>query len=211
MLAGMLCQIGSANTLRKKVLAFSSWLAYVLDMAKKKASDEIATIEQIERSIHVIRGQRVMLDSDLAQLYGVTTKQLNQQVSRNRERFPEDFAYQLTLQEFRNLKSQFVTSSSGYGGRRKLPWVFTEQGVAMLSSVLNSPTAVRVNIEIMRAFVRLRRLMATPGELVEQIRKLADTVQLHDNEIKVIARVLQQMIEKPAKISRQIGFHAKSE
>jgi hypothetical protein len=155
---------------REKVLAFFSWLTYVLRMAKKKASEPIATIEQIERSIHVIRGQRVMLDSDLAQLYGVMTKQLNQQVSRNKERFPEDFAYQLTLQEFRNLKSQIATSSSGYGGRRKLPWVFTEQGVAMLSSVLNSPTAVRMNIEIMRAFVRLRRLMATPGELVEQMR-----------------------------------------
>jgi hypothetical protein len=92
-----------------------------------------------------------------------------------------------------------------------MPRVFTEQGVAMLSSVLNSPTAVRVNIVIMRAFVRLRRLMATPGELVEHIRKLADTVQLHDNDIKMIARVLQQMIEKPAKPSRQIGFHAKSD
>ena len=192
-----------------EMLAFSCSLAYALHMAKKKASDAIATVEEIERSIHVIRGQRVMLDSDLAQLYGVTTRQLNQQVSRNEERFPEDFAYRLTLQEFRDLKSQIVTSSSEYGGRRKLPWVFTEQGVAMLSSVLNSPTAVRVNIEIMRTFVRLRRLMATPGELVEQIRKLADTVQLHDNDIKMIARVLEQMIEKPAKTSRQIGFHAK--
>ncbi len=184
-------------------------MCYVLRMAKKKASSEIATVEQIERSIHVIRGQRVMLDSDLAKLYGVTTRQLNQQVARNEDRFPEDFAYQLTLQEFRNLMSQFVTSSSGYGGRRKLPWVFTEQGVAMLSSVLNSPIAVRVNIEIMRTFVRLRRLMATPGELVEQITKLAEAVQLHDSEIKVISRVLQQMIEKPAVPRRRIGFHAK--
>ncbi len=182
---------------------------YVLPMAKKKASSEIATVEQIERSIHVIRGQRVLLDSDLAKLYGVTTKQLNQQVARNEDRFPEDFSYQLTLQEFRNLKSQIVTSSSGYGGRRKLPWVFTEQGVAMLSSVLKSPTAVRVNIEIMRTFVRLRRLMATPGELVEQIQKLAETIQLHDNEIKIISQVLQQMIEKPAVPRRRIGFHSK--
>jgi hypothetical protein len=152
-----------------------------------------------------------MLDSDLAHLYGVSTRQLNQQVSRNKNRFPPDFAYRLTRQELTDLMSQFVTSSFGHGGRRKLPLVFTEQGVAMLSSVLKSPTAVRVNIEIMRAFVRLRRLMATPGELVEQITKLAETVQLHDNEIKVISRVLQQMMEKPVTPRRQIGFHAKSD
>jgi hypothetical protein len=149
-----------------------------------------------------------MLDSDLAALYGVLTKRLNEQVARNRERFPEDFAYQLTAQELTHLMSQTATSSSGHGGRRKLPWVFTEQGVAMLSSVLKSPTAVRVNIEIMRAFVRMRRLMATPGELVEQITKLKETVQLHDGQIKAIAQVLQQMMEKPATPQRRIGFHA---
>ena len=180
-------------------------------MAKMLATRQIVTIDQIERAIHIIRGQRVMLDSDLAMLYGVPTRQLNQQVSRNPERFPEDFAYQLTQQEFTNLMSQFVTSSSGYGGRRKLPWVFTEQGVAMLSSVLNSPTAVHVNIEIMRTFVRLRRLMATPGELVEQLTKLAETVQLHDGQIKVISQVLQQMLEKPVEPKRKIGFHARGE
>src|SRR3990170_8338536 len=102
-------------------------------MPKKKTSRQIATADQIERSIHVFRGQRVMLDADLASLYGVTTGRLNEQVSRNRERFPEDFAYQLTQQEDRNLMSQFATSRSGHGGRRKLPWAFTEQGVAMLS------------------------------------------------------------------------------
>jgi hypothetical protein len=176
-------------------------------MAKKKTSRGIATAQQIERAIHVIRGQRAMLDRDLAALYGVPTKRLNEQVCRNRERFPDDFAYQLTPQEVTNSKSQNATSSWGHGGRRKLPWAFTEQGVAMRSSVLRSPTAVRTNIEIMRAFVRLRRLMATPGELVKQLTKLAETVQLHDHEIKVIARVLQQMIEKPAP-PRRIGFHA---
>lgn len=151
-----------------------------------------------------------MLDSDLARLYGVTTRELNQQVSRNSDRFPEDFAYQLTQQEFTNLMSQFVTSSVGHGGRRKRPWVFTEQGVAMLSSVLKSPTAVRVNVEIMRTFVRLRRLVATPGELVEQITKLAETVQLHDQDIKVISQVLRQMIEKPAAPRPSIGFHSQA-
>ena len=186
-------------------------LVYVLPMAKKSASADVATVEEIERSIHVVRGQRVMLDHDLARLYGVTTKQLNQQVARNRDRFPGDFSYRLNQQEFTSLKSQIVTSKSGKGrgGRRYLPFAFTEQGVAMLSSVLKSPTAVRVNIEIMRTFVRLRRLMATPGELVEQITKLAETVKLHDNEIKIISRVLQQMIEKPVAARRQIGFHSK--
>src|SRR5919201_1461218 len=118
---------------------------------------------------------------------------LNQAVRRNRERFPGDFAFQLTQQEFSNLISQFVISSSRHGGRRKLPWVFTEHGVAMLSSVLRSPTAIRVNIEIIRAFIRLRRLMATPGELVEQLQRLAQTVQLHDDQIQAITQVLRQM------------------
>lgn len=178
-------------------------------MAKLKTSRQLATAEEIERSIHIIRGQRVMLDADLAKLYGVPTKRLNERVSRNQDRFPDDFAYQLTSQEFTNLMSQIATSRSAHGGRRKRPWVFTEQGVAMLSSVLNSPMAVRVNVEIMRTFVRLRRLMATPGELVEQLTKLAETVQLHDNEIKVIARVLQQMVETPTAPRRRIGFHSK--
>jgi hypothetical protein len=150
-----------------------------------------------------------MLDSDLAKLYGVPTHRLNEQVSRNKERFPSDFAYQLTQQEFTALISQNAISKAGRGGRRKRPWVFTEQGVAMLSSVLKSPTAVRVNMEIMRTFVRLRRLMATPGELVEQLTRLAETVQLHDDQIKVISQVLQQMIEKPPEPKKQIGFHVK--
>jgi hypothetical protein len=166
-----------------------------------------ATPAVIERRIHVLRGQRVMLDSDLAELYRVSTMVLNQAVRRNRQRFPHDFAYQLTQQEFRNLISQSVISSSGHGGRRKLPWVFTEQGVAMLSSVLRSPTAVRVNIEIMRAFVRLRRLLATPGEIVEQLTKLAETVQLHDEQIKMIAEVLKKMMEPPPQSKRPFGFH----
>lgn len=131
-------------------------------MAKKRAKSQAITPAEIEGAIHVIRGQRVMLDSDLAELYGVTTGRLNEQVSRNKERFPDDFAFQLTQQEFTNLISQFAISSDAHGGRRKPPWVFTEQGVAMLSSVLRSKTAARVNIEIMRTFVRLRRLMATP-------------------------------------------------
>ena len=165
--------------------------------------------EQIERQICIVRGQRVMLDSDLATLYGVPTHRLNEQVRRNRDRFPGDFAFQLTRQEFTALISQIAISNEGRGGRRKLPWVFTEHGVAMLSSVLRSPTAVRVNIEIMRAFVRLRRLLATPGELVAQLTQLAETVQLHDHQIKVITEVLRKMMEPPPEPpKRRIGFQA---
>jgi hypothetical protein len=139
----------------------------------------------------------------------VTTKALNQAVKRNAERFPADFAFQLTQQEFMNLKSQIVTSKGEHGGRRGLPWVFTEHGVAMLSSVLRSRKAARVNVEIMRAFVRLRRLLATPGELVEQIEKLADTVQLHDGQIKTIAEVLRQMMQAPPEQPKgRIGFQS---
>ena len=125
------------------------------------------------------------------ELYGVTTKPLNRRFAAIADRFPEDFAYQLTQQEFTALISQIAISKPGRGGHRKLPWVFTEHGVAMLSSVLRSPTAVRVNIEIMRAFVRLRRLMATPGELVEQLTRLAQTVQMHDEQIQSIIQALE--------------------
>jgi hypothetical protein len=163
----------------------------------------------IEPRIHFIRGERVMLDAELAELYGVPTRALNQAVERNPERFPDDFAFHLTPSEVANLKSQVVTSSSGYGGRRKPPRAFTEHGVAMLSSVLRSDTAVRVNIEIMRAFTRLRRLFATPGELVAQIQRLAETAQVHDAQIKAVTDALRKMIEPPPEDApkRRFGFH----
>jgi ORF6N domain len=175
----------------------------------RRAHPIAVSAEEIEQRIYVVRGQRVMLDIDLAQLYGVPTGALNQSVSRNAARFPDDFAFRLTLQEVSNLKSQFVISSSGHGGRRRaLPRAFTEQGVAMLSSVLRSPTAIKMNVEIMRAFVHIRRLLATPGELVAQLAKLAETVQLHDDQIKVITDVLRQMMEPPPeKPKGRFGFH----
>ena len=177
-------------------------------MGKRKTSEISISSQEIENAIHVVRAQRVMLDSDLAKLYGVTTRRLNEQVQRNKDRFPEDFAFQLTQQEFTVLMSQIATSKGGRGGRRKRPWVFTEHGVAMLSSVLRSPTAARVNIGIMRAFVRLRRLMATPGELVEQLARLTETVQLHDDQIQAITEVLRQLMQPPPKRpKRKIGFH----
>ena len=178
-------------------------------MAKKSSTTAIAA-ELIERRIHVVRGLRVMLDEDLADLYGVLTKRLNEQVQRNLERFPEDFAFQLTPQEVANLKSQIATSSLGHGGRRKLPWAFAEHGVAMLTSVLRSPAAIEANIAIIRAFVRMRRLLATPGELVSQLQQLAETVQFHDRQLKAITDVLTKMMQPPpvpAKKGR-IGFQS---
>lgn len=180
-------------------------------MNKKSSTLPLVTADEIQNMVRVVRGQRVMLDFDLARLYGVTTTRLNEQVARNPERFPRDFAYQLTQQEFASLISQNAISKGHRGGRRKPPWVFTEHGVAMLSSVLRSPTAVRVNIEIMRSFIRLRRLMATPGELVEQLTRLAETVQLHDEQIKAIIQVLSQLTRQPERPQPKIGFHVHRE
>jgi len=162
--------------------------------------------EELERRIFLVRGQRVMLDSDLGRLYGVPTKRLNEQVQRNRERFPSDFAFQLTHQEFTELKSQIATSKTGRGGKQKLSWVFTEHGVAILSSVLRSPRAVDVNIAIMRAFIRMRRLLATPGELVARLTELASSVQLHEHQIQTIAEVLRHLMQPPETPKRKIGF-----
>jgi hypothetical protein len=202
---------GGHATLRKDFARLQDQDLRTTSMTKKPSTDLVLAPDDIQRLVHIVRGQRVMLDFDLARLYGATTMRLNEQVSRNRDRFPEDFAYQLTQQEVANLMSQNAISSLRHGGRRKLPWAFTEHGVAMLSSVLRSPTAVRVNIEIIRIFVRLRRLMATPGELVEQLTQLAETVRLHDGQIKAIAQVLNRLMEPPAKPTRPIGFHVNEE
>jgi hypothetical protein len=177
-------------------------------MPPKKKPAALVSADQLETRIHVVRGVRVMLDFQLAELYGVPTKALNQAVERNAERFPNDFAFLLTDHEVTDLRSQIVTSKKGRGGRRYNPRAFTEHGIAMLSSVLRSRIAVQVNIEIMRAFVRLRRLLATPGELITQLQKLAETVQLHDTQIKAIVDVLRKMMEPPPDTTpkRRIGF-----
>ncbi|MBI5462087.1 MAG: ORF6N domain-containing protein [Gammaproteobacteria bacterium] len=169
---------------------------------KKPAASAAATLECISESILWLRGQKVMLDADLARLYGVETKVLLQAVKRNPERLPEDFAFQIDNQEFENLRSQIVTSNRG--GRRYLPYAFTEQGVAMLSSVLRSPRAIQVNIEIMRAFVRLRRLLATNAELA---RKLAALESQYDAQFKVVFDAIRELMkpEEPGK-KRSIGF-----
>ena len=160
--------------------------------------------ERIEKRIFLFRGQRVMLDTDLAELYRVTTKRLNERVRRNIKRFPSDFMFQLTKEEEESLRSQIATLKGGRGQHRKYqPYVFTEQGVAMLSSVLNSERAVQVNIEIMRAFVRLRELMSTHKDLA---RKLETLEKKYDAQFKVVFDAIRQLMTQPEPRKRKIGF-----
>ena len=164
-------------------------------------------MERIARAILVIRREKVMLDSDLAALYGVTTGNLNKAVKRNAERFPTDFMFQLNPEEVANLKFQFGISS--WGGRRRRPYAFTEQGVAMLSSVLNSERAVKVNIAIMRAFVKLRETLDTNRELAGKFAELERRVGRHDEEIAAILEAIRQLMTPPEKPRREIGFHVR--
>jgi hypothetical protein len=167
----------------------------------------LVPVERIERSILLVRGQRVILDADLAALYEVETRILVRNVKRNADRFPPDFMFQLTKEEFDALRSQSGTSN-GRGGRRYRPYVFTEQGVAMLSSVLNSPRAIQVNIEIMRAFVRLRALLASNEELA---RRLDALEQKYDAQFKVVFDAIRQLMSPPEPKRRPIGFPAAQE
>ncbi|MCX6898467.1 MAG: ORF6N domain-containing protein [Verrucomicrobia bacterium] len=173
--------------------------------------------ERIENLILTVRGQRVMLDSDLAKIYRVTTKQLNQQLKRNQSRFPKDFAFQLTRQEVMILRSQIVTSSL-HGGRRYLPWVFTEHGAIMLATVLNSPVAVEASVRVVRAFVYMREQLAKLGKIssADVMKKLAELegrVGEHDEAIRLIFTALRQMLEPAAPAEeapkREIGFHVR--
>jgi ORF6N domain len=171
---------------------------------------EIIPIRLIAQSIYLIRGQRVMLSRDLAVLYGVAVKVLNQAVKRNAMRFPADFVFQLKAEELANLKSQFVTSSWG-GPRRASPYAFTEQGVAMLSSVLKSERAVKVNITIMRAFVKLRETLETNREFARKFSELERRVGKHDKEIAAIIDAIRQLMAPPEKQKREIGFHVREQ
>jgi len=162
--------------------------------------------ERIERSILLIRGHKVMLDADLAELYRVETRVLLQAVSRNQKRFPEDFMFQLSKEEYEFLRSQIVISKKGRGGRRYLAYVFTEQGVAMLSSVLRSERAVQVKIEIMRAFVRLQELVATHKDLA---RKLEALEKRYEAQFKVVFDAIRELMARPEPRKRKIGFLVK--
>src|SRR5215212_12029246 len=168
------------------------------------------SVQLVERRIYLIRGHKVMIDVDLADLYGVATKALNQQVQRNRKRFPEDFMFQLTKEEAENLRSQFVTSRSAHGGRRFLPYAFTEPGVAMLSSVLNSERAIEVNITIMRAFIRLRQMLETNEELNRKFAAVIRKLSTHDKYFKVVFDELKRLTDQPAPSPKQIGFKKSS-
>jgi hypothetical protein len=171
----------------------------------------------IQSRILALREQRVMLDADLAQLYGVETRVLVQAVKRNLARFPEDFMFQLSAEEFANLRSQSVISSAGHGGRRTAPYAFTEQGVAMLSTVLGSPRAIAVNIEIMRTFVRVRALAVTHGDLAKRLAELEDKTEAlamnHDTfshntraQLKKVFDALRELMTPPDPPKRPIGF-----
>ena len=160
--------------------------------------------EVITSKTYLIRGLKVMIDKDLAELYGVTTSNLNKAVKRNFERFPEDFMFQLNEDEFNNLIFQIGTSS--WGGTRKLPYAFTEQGVAMLSSVLNSKQAIMVNIQIIRIFTRMKQMMLTHKDILLKLEKLEREVSVHDEKIKLIFDYLKKLLTQPKQARPQIGF-----
>jgi hypothetical protein len=179
-------------------------------MAAPKAAS-VVPLEVIERAIYVIRGQKVMLDSDLARLYGVTTGNLNKAVSRNASRFPADFAFRLNAEETKALMFQIGISKSGRGGRRTLPMVFTEQGVAMLSSVLNSERAVQVNIAVIRTFVRLREMLSANRALAAKLAALERKITGHDEAIQNLFDAIRAMLADPPGPRRPIGFNREHE
>lgn len=187
-------------------------------MAKSKEeteSLELVVAPAIDKRIFVIRGRQVMLDEDLAELYGEETKRLIQQVKRNLKRFPEDFMFQLNKPEAEALRSQNATSNESRGGRRYAPYVFTEQGVAMLSGVLRSDRAITVNIEIMRAFVELRRVASSYAEIQERLetleREVTGRLDQHDKQLEQIFAALRQLIAPPSQPKRPVGFRVRED
>ncbi len=169
---------------------------------------ELVRVEPAERSIIEIRGVKVILDSDLAALYGVETKRLNEQMKRNRDRFPSDFAFQLRPEECVRLRSQFATSKAGRGGRRSLPFAYTEHGALMAANVLNSDRAIEMSVFIVRAFVRLRSIYASQIELTRRLDELDARISEHDAELRTILEAIRRLaVPTPAR-RRQIGFMA---
>ena len=175
-------------------------------MPKSNLPIVMVSEENILKKIYLIRGQKVMLDRDLAEMYGVEVRVLNQAVKRNSTRFPEDFMFQINRDEFQNLKSQIVISS--WGGSRTLPYVFTEQGVAMLSSVLNSETAIQVNIQIIRLFTKMKQLILDNKDLWMKIEKIEQHLMKNDEEIKTIFAYLKKLLIQENKPRSPIGFRA---
>lgn len=169
---------------------------------------ELIPVEMIERKIYLIRGEKVMLSMHLAELYGVETRALNQAVKRNIHRFPEDFMFQISELEAEQLVSQNVIPHRKFFGG-SLPYAFTEQGVAMLSSILNSEQAIKINIAIMRAFVKLRELLSTNKELAYKLEQLEQKIEKHDEEIKAIFNAIRQLMTPPETKKRKIGFEVR--
>jgi len=183
----------------------------VADSAGGKAEVEVVAAPAIEKRIFVVRERQVMLDEDLADLNDVETKRLIQQVKRNLKRFPDDFMFQLTRAEAEALRSQIATSNDGRGGRRYAPYVFTEQGVAMLSGVLRSDRAIAVNVEIMRAFVELRRAAASYAKIEKRLEQIERGMGEHDEQLRQIFGALRQLIAPPEKPQRKVGFRVRDE
>jgi ORF6N domain-containing protein len=185
------------------------------DSTAEKTELQVVAAPAIEKRIFVVRGRQVMLDEDLADLYGVETKRLVQQVKRNLKRFPADFMFQLTRAETEALRSQIATSNDGRGGRRYAPYVFTEQGVAMLSGVLRSDRAIAVNIEIMRAFVELRRVAGSFQALEERLDQMeldiGARLSEHDEQLRQIFEALRQLIAPPPSSKRPVGFRVRED
>lgn len=178
----------------------------ICDLKRETMSKGQIVRGSVENQILFIRGQRVMLDSDLAELYGVTVKRLNEQVKRNRDRFPDDFMFQLTAAEHEALRSQNATSNKGRGGRRYPPYAFTEHGAIMAATVLNSQRAVEMSVFVVRAFVRLRELLGTHKQLAAKVEELERQLETHDETIKQIFEAIRELMEPPSPPSKQIGF-----
>jgi hypothetical protein len=171
-------------------------------------SKTLAAVGDITRSITVLRGHRVILDAELAAIYGVTTGRLNEAVKRNAERFPEDFMFRLSAAEHAALISQIATSKSGRGGRRKLPWAFTEHGAIQAANVLNSPRAIAMGVYVVRAFVQLRELLASNTALARKLDELERKYKHHDEAIAAILSAIRELMHPPAPKRRPIGFTA---
>lgn len=190
-------------------------MSRMADSPAEKTALQVVTAPAIDKRIFVVRGRQVMLDEDLADLYGVETKRLVQQVKRNLKRFPADFMFQLTRAEAEALRSQNATSNDGRGGRRYAPYIFTEQGVAMLSGVLRSDRAIAVNIEIMRAFVELRRVAGSFQALEERLDQMeldiGARLSEHDEQLRQIFEALRQLIAPPPSSKRPIGFRVRED
>ena len=178
-------------------------------MAKKVSDKSILPDELIINKIYFIRGQKVMLDKDLAEMYGIETKRLKEAVRRNSERFPKDFMFTLTQKEFQHLRSQFATSS--WGGIRYLPTAFTEQGVAMLSGVLNSPVAVQVHIQIIRIFTKMKEMLLTNKDILLKLEKMEKDVKENKEDIAMIFEALKQLLNPQQPKRRMIGFNRKDD